>query len=162
MIFAFPLKSEYGNYDLIENGVGQFRFFLDQFHSEKNKFPHRIKTKTKISIITGELAYNVFMKEIKPIVNKIINLTVNFYKVENNFFGDSVTVAGLLTGQDIINQLKGKDLGDSVWSTYRILNDDQTLTLDDMTLENISDALKTEFRVSKDSIYEIIQAVSHE
>ena len=159
---SFPLKNEYGNYDLIENGVGQFRFFLDQFHSEKNKFPHRIRTKTKISIITGELAYNVFIKEIKPIVNNIINLTVNFYKVENNFFGDSVTVAGLLTGQDIINQLKDKDLGDSVWSTYRILNDEQTLTLDDMTLENISDALKTDFRVSKDSIYEIIQAVSHE
>ena len=159
---SFPLKNEYGNYDLIENGVGQFRFFLDQFHSEKNKFPHRIKTKTKISIITGELAYNIFIKEIEPIINKIINLKVNFYKVENNFFGDSVTVAGLLTGQDIINQLKDKDLGDSVWSTYRILNDEQTLTLDDMTLENISDALKTDFRVSKDSIYEIIQAVSNE
>ena len=89
-------------------------------------------------------------------------MTVNFYKVENNFFGDSVTVAGLLTGQDIINQLKDKDLGDSVWSTYRILNDDQTLTLDDMTLENISDALKTDFRVSKDSIYEIIKQVADE
>ena len=105
---------------------------------------------------------NDSIQDIDYLLNKIINLTVNFYKVENNFFGDSVTVAGLLTGQDIINQLKDKDLGDSVWSTYRILNDDQTLTLDDMTLKNISDALKTEFRVSKDSIYEIIQAVSHE
>ena len=89
-------------------------------------------------------------------------MTVNFYKVKNDFFGDSVTVAGLLTGKDIINQLQNKDLGESVWSTYRILNDDQTLTLDDMTLEDISSALNTNFRVSKDSIYEIIKVVSNE
>ena len=158
----FPLKDHYGNYDLIENGVGQFRFFLDKFNSEKNKFPNSIKTKTKISIVTGELAYNTFIKKITPILNKIDNLEVVFYKIKNNFFGDSVTVAGLLTGKDIIEQLKDKDLGSSVWATYRVLNDNQTLTLDDMTLEDISIALKTPFKVSNDSIQEIIEEVINE
>ena len=158
----FPLKEEYGNYDLIENGVGQFRFFLDQLNSEKNKFPKSIKNKKKISIVTGELAYDTFVKKVKPIFNNIKNLEVKFYKIKNNFFGDSVTVAGLLTGRDIIEQLKDKDLGDCVWTTYRILNDDQTLTLDDMTLEDISKALGIPLKVSNDSINEVIEKTLNE
>tara|TARA_B100000029_G_C17563610_1_gene954309 strand:+ start:157 stop:1449 length:1293 start_codon:yes stop_codon:yes gene_type:complete len=158
----FPKKEEYGNYDLIENGVGQFRSFLDQFQIEQKKFPNRMKRQTAISIITGELAYDIFIEKIKPVLKKIDNLNVNFFKIKNNFFGDSVTVAGLLAGRDIIEQLKGKELGSSVWTTYRILNDEQTLTLDDMTLDDLSNALNTNFRISNDSIYEIIREISNE
>ena len=61
--------------------------------------------------------------------------------IENNFYGHSVTVSGLLTGQDIINQLKSNDLGDEVWLSHRILNDEGICTLDDMTLEDISNEL---------------------
>ena len=69
----------------------------------------------------------------------------------------------MLTGKDIISQLKGKDIGSSVWATYRILNDEQTLTLDDMTLDDISKELQTEFKVSKnDSIDDIIQSIKDE
>ena len=159
---SFPQAIEYGNYDLIENGVVQFRKFLDDFNKQKKKIPKKLKNKTKISIITGELAYDIFISEIKPILDSIGNLSVNFFKIKNYFFGDSVTVAGLLTGKDIIDQLKGKDLGSSVWASYRILNDDQLLTLDDMTLKDISFNLKTDFRVSQDSIYEIIKEISNE
>ena len=160
---TFPLKKHYGDYDLIENGVGQFRDFLDRFNIEKKEFPKSLKIKTELSIVTGELAYNIFINEVKPVLEKIQNLKVNFFKIKNNFFGDSVTVAGLLSGKDIISQLKGKNLGDSVWSTYRILNDDQTLTLDDMTLDDISEALQTEFKVSiNDSINDIIESIANE
>ena len=159
----FPKKSFYGDYDLIENGVGQFRDFLDRFNIEKKAFPESLKLKTKISIITSTLVFDIFIKKIKPVLDNIKNLEVNFFKIKNDFFGDSVTVAGLLTGKDIISQLKGKDLGDSVWTTYRILNDDQTLTLDDMTLDDISKALQTEFKVSKnDSINDIIMSINDE
>ena len=89
-------------------------------------------------------------------------MKVNFFKIENNFFGDSVTVAGLLTGKDIIEQLKNKELGSSVWGTYRILNDEQTLTLDDMTLNDISRKLGVDFKISNDSIYQIIKEISNE
>ena len=158
----FPPKEHYGNYDLVENGVGQFRDFLDRFNLEKKQFPKALPKTTTISIITSVLAYNVFIKEIKPELDKIKNLKVNFFKIENNFFGDSVTVAGLLTGKDIIEQLKDKNLGSSVWSTYRILNDEQTLTLDDMTLSDISNKLGVDFKISNDSIYQIIDEVSNE
>ena len=160
---SFPPKSFYGDYDLVENGVGQFRDFLDRFNSEKKNFPKSLKTKTKISIVTSTLVFDIFIKKIKPVLDKIKNLKVNFFQIENNFFGDSVTVAGLLTGKDIISQLKGKDIGSSVWATYRILNDEQTLTLDDMTLDDISKELQTEFKVSKnDSINDIIKSIKNE
>ena len=68
----------------------------------------------------------------------------------------------MLTGKDIIEQLKDKKLGNCVWATDRILNDDQELTLDDMTLEDISKALKTPFKVSQDNIYQIIEDINNE
>jgi putative radical SAM enzyme (TIGR03279 family) len=159
----FPPKSFYGEYDLVENGVGQFRDFLDRFNLEKKNFPKTLQFKKTISIVTSTLVFDIFVSKIKPELDKIKNLKVNFFKIKNNFFGDSVTVAGLLTGKDIISQLKGQDLGSSVWATYRILNDDQTLTLDDMTLNDISKSLKTKFRISKnDSINDIIESISNE
>lgn len=159
----FPPKKYYGEYDLIENGVGQFRDFLDRFNKEKKNFPESLINKTKISIVTSTLVYDIFVEKIKPVLDKIKNLEVNFFKIKNNFFGDSVTVSGLLTGKDIISQIKGKDLGDSVWSTYRILNEEQTLTLDDMTLDDISKQLQTNFKISKnDSINDIIMSLTHE
>lgn len=159
----FPSKEYYGEYDLIENGVGQFRDFIDRFNDEFPEFPEKVKKPTKVSIVTSTLVYDIFVKLVKPVLDKIKNLEVNFYKIENNFFGDSVTVAGLLTGKDIISQLEGVDLGDSVWTTYRILNEDQTLTLDDMTVEQISEKLNTIFKISKnDSIKEIIDYIQYE
>lgn len=159
----FPSKEYYGEYDLIENGVGQFRDFIDRFNDEFPEFPEKVKKPTKVSIVTSTLVYDIFVKLVKPVLDKIKNLEVNFYKIENNFFGDSVTVAGLLTGKDIISQLEGVDLGDSVWTTYRILNEDQTLTLDDMTVEQISEKLNTTFKISKnDSIKEIIDYIQYE
>ena len=159
---SFPLKEHYGDYDLVENGVGQFRDFLDRFNNEKKQFPKSISVEKKISIVTSVLAYDIFIDIIKPVLEKIKNLEVNFFRVNNNFFGDSVTVAGLLTGKDIVDQLKGKDLGSSVWTTYRVLNDEQTLTLDDMTLDDISNELGVDFKISNDSIYEIINEVLNE
>ena len=158
----FPKKEYYGDYELVENGVGQFRNFLDQFDNDKLKFPKKFKRETKISIITGELSYDIFIDKIEPILNNIDNLEVSFFKIKNNFFGESVTVAGLLTGKDIIEQLSDKDLGESVWASYRILNDEQTLTLDDMKLSDISNALGTNFNVSKDSILDIIENTYNE
>ena len=88
-------------------------------------------------------------------LNKINNLNVNLFKINNDFYGDSVSVAGLLTAKDIISQLRGKNIGDSVWCSHRILNDEGTLTLDDWTLDEMSRELAVPVRVSNDSILEI-------
>ena len=157
---SFPSLAEYGDVDLVENGVGQVMTFLNNFYCEAKSFPVRLKKVTKITIVTGILIAEIFKTKILPILNKINNLTVCLIPIENNFYGHSVTVSGLLTGQDIINQLKSKDLGNEVWLSHRILNDERICTLDDMTLNDISNQLNCNVKVSEDSFKILLEGIA--
>lgn len=157
----FPSVDNYLAYDLIENGVGQVPVFLKQFESEKKRLPARLNDHTEFSIVTGVLVNEIFQREVGSFLNNIENLKVNIIPVQNDFFGRSVTVTGLLTGQDIINQLKGRTLGQAVWCTDRIINDEGTHTLDDLTLADISKELGVPMNVSRDSISEIFKRGIH-
>ena len=150
-----PGSDFYKPLDLIENGVGQVSAFLDDFEEKKDRLPTSFSKPTEFSIVTGTLMEGIFKKKIMPTLNSIKNLKVNLYTITNNFYGDVVTVTGLLSGKDIIEQLKGKQLGEAVWTSYRVLNDEGTLTLDDMTTNQISEQIGAPFNVSKDSVYEI-------
>ena len=106
------------------------------------------------------LIYEYFRKNVVDYLNQNIdNLEVQIIGITNNFYGDVVNVAGLLTGRDIINQLIGKDLGSSVWLSHRVLNDDRTMTLDNMTLDDISNRLNVTVNISDDSILQILESV---
>ena len=96
-----------------------------------------------------------YKKKYSQVLNQIENLTVNLFEIKNDFYGDSVSVAGLLTAKDIISQLRNEKLGDALWCSHRILNDDMTLTLDDWTLDEMSRELGVPVNVSNDSILEI-------
>jgi len=146
---------EMGGLNLIENGVGQVQSFLEDFESESESFPTSFSEPTSFTIATGHLAYGIFEMNVIPVLNNIENLHVNLVEIKNDFYGEVVTVAGLLSGQDIVQQLKGKDIGDAVWCSHRILNDEGTQTLDDMTLDNMSSQLGVPVNVSHDSILEI-------
>ena len=147
----------YGGLDLIENGVGQVRHFLNDIDRDLEKYPNKIPEKRKITLVTGTLVHPIFEQNVKPMLNKIKNLTVECVAVKNRFFGESVTVSGLLTGQDIVDQLKSEDLGDAVWLSSRIMNDAGDMTLDNMTLEHMSHQLQTPINVTDDSILEIFE-----
>ena len=155
-----PPTYDYDDLDLVENGVGQVRSFMDNFEKEKIIFPKKIIKPTKLTIVTGMLIYEYFRKNVVDYLNQNIdNLEVQIIGITNNFYGDVVNVAGLLTGRDIINQLIGKDLGSSVWLSHRVLNDDRTMTLDNMTLDDISNRLNVTVNISDDSILEILESV---
>jgi len=154
---GFPNLSEYGSLDLVENGVGQVVTFINQIKEEKKNFPTSFDKPREFSIITGKLMESIFKREIIPMLEKIKNLKINLYTIQNNFYGDIVTVTGLLTGGDIIEQLKGKSLGEAVWASYRVLNDEGTMTLDDMTIKDISNELGLPFNITQDSILEIFK-----
>ena len=115
-----------------------------------------------ITIVTGTLIENVFNIEIIPILSKIKNLSISLVPVINNFFGNSVTVSGLLTGKDIIEALNKVELGDEIWMSHRVLNDSQTLTLDDLTILDIERELGCTVRVSNDSFLELIININNE
>jgi len=154
---TLPETSEYSGLDLSENGVGQVRLFLDNFNREKKSFPKSFDSKRSFSIATGTLVYNIFDKYIVRELNKIKNLEVKLFKINNNFYGDSVSVSGLLVAKDIINQVRDKKVGEALWCSHRILKDEGTLTLDDWTLEEMSRELNVPVNISNDSILEIFQ-----
>ena len=158
---TFPPLSDYGDTDLIENGVGQVRNFISKFEKESRHFPLKLKKTTNITIATGWLVKDIIHEKVLPILNKIENLCVNLIPIHNNFFGRSVTVTGLLTGKDIISQLSAQSIGDAIWMSHRILNDDGTRTLDDMTLDEISQKLGCPIAVSEDSFLDLFQELSN-
>ena len=157
----FPPLSDYGELDLAENGVGQVRQFLTLFEEESANFPRALAFETNITLATGTLVYETFQKEVLPILNQIDNLTVTLLPIINKFYGESVTVTGLLTGTDIITQLASEDLGDAVWMSHRIINDEGTLTLDNLTLDDISNAIDCPLQLSNDSFLTLLNNLTH-
>ena len=157
----FPPLSDYGELDLAENGVGQVRQFLTLFEEESANFPRALAFETNITLATGTLVYETFQKEVVPILNQIDNLTVTLLPIINKFYGESVTVTGLLTGADIITQLASENLGDAVWMSHRILNDEGTLTLDNLTLDDISNAIDCPLQLSNDSFLTLLNNLTH-
>ena len=157
----FPDVDEYGDSDLLENGVGQVPHFLTRFRSEAIDFPIYLKKPFQISLVTGTLISDIFTSEIIPVLNKIQNLHVTLIPIKNEFYGESVTVSGLLTGRDITKQLKEKGIGDEIWVSHRILNDEGLLTLDDMTLIEISTALQRPVKVGKNSFLKLLNGIKN-
>lgn len=101
---SFPTADYYNGYGQLDDGVGSARLLFDDFDSRKSKLPSSIAEKKVITIATGSLACRI----LEPIIaqlNKIKNLTVNLLEVKSEFWGENVTVAGLITGADLVNAL---------------------------------------------------------
>ncbi|MCH8836256.1 MAG: DUF512 domain-containing protein [Candidatus Marinimicrobia bacterium] len=150
-----PDAAYYGDLGMEENGVGQVRAILDQFAAEQDSLPTRLDRPTRFTIATGVLAAGLFSEHIIPRLNRIGNLDVNLEVVPNLLLGESVTVAGLLSGRDLLGHLKGKDLGEAVWTTDRILNAEEGIMLDDMTPGDISRQLGVPLKTAGDSLLEL-------
>jgi len=153
-----PDQEYYEDLQLQENGVGQVREFRELWSSELDI---ALETETTVTIGSGTLIADMFENWFIPKLNGVENLNVNFVPIENHFYGkEEVTVTGLLTAQDIISQLKERELGDMVIFSDRILNDEGTLTLDDRTLEDISRELNVSVRVCGDSPEELFKVIA--
>ncbi len=112
-----PGADYYGDYDQLDNGVGLITSFLDEIDEELEFIdtydfdPEKVR---RVSIATGEAAAGFMSKAVEKIGRLCYNLDCRVYAVKNNFFGGEVTVAGLLTGIDMAEQLRGRDLGDEL------------------------------------------------
>ena len=159
---ALPNQNYYAGHDLQENGVGQVANFMADWKDNIADYSSGLKKPTSITIGTGTLIADYFNTNFIPLLKTVSNLDVKLKSINNTFFGeDDVTVSGLLTGQDIITQLADQELGDMVLFSNRILNEDDTLTLDDITLGQISHALEVPVRVVGDSPAEFFTAINH-
>ncbi|MCR5023552.1 MAG: DUF512 domain-containing protein [Lachnospiraceae bacterium] len=158
-----PPEENYDGYLQYENGVGMIRSFLDEaeeaFRSmdeEPEKWPERGKS-SDISLAGGLLMDPVREKLLKRLADFYPKVRVRNYPVRNDFFGEQITVSGLLTGQDIVAQLKGKELGTKLFLPGNLLRAGTDVLLDDMTLEGISDALHVPVEIIATDGYEFIR-----
>ena len=153
-----PDADNYEGYLQIENGVGMVRSFIDEFN-ETYKFllgDNRLKS---MSIATGVLAAPIIKELMCQISNKYPNIHIEVYTIRNEFFGIDITVAGLLTGQDIMKQLKGKKLGDYLILPDVLLRSGEKVLLDDFTVEDIENTLQTEIRIVQSDGKSLINAI---
>ena len=111
------------------------------------------------SVVTGVAAWKYLTKLLNTFTNKYDTMRGKVYAVRNVFFGDSVTVSGLVTGRDIINQLKGRNLGSRALIPQNMLRSGENVFLDGMTVDEISEALEVPIRVVRQDGADLFRAI---
>lgn len=141
-----PHKEFYGNFSQLEDGVGIIRMFRDNIHNNLSKINK--SRKGYFSMVTGVSAYEEISEAAKKIMDVNPNLHIKVHKIINHFFGETITVAGLLTGKDIIEQLSQTEVYEHVIMPdnmirkgYELSDDDEKILLDDYTIEDLGKKL---------------------
>lgn len=158
-----PEEDYYEGYMQIENGVGMIRSFVDEVSNYLDKLKREEKDfdsiTNSVSIVTGVLVSPTIIEQAAKVTSLYKNVKVNVYTITNDFFGHSITVTGLLTGQDIVNQIKDKELGDYLLIPDTMLKSDENIFLDDMTLKELENALQIKTIIVKSDGESFVNAV---
>lgn len=141
-----PPYEAYEDFPQIENGVGMVSAFTHETLEALLDIENRLsvknaKSQAQISIATGTLFHPVMEKLAKTLDERLPNVKLKVYPVENRFFGGNVSVTGLLTGQDLVGTLKGKDLGKSLLLCRNMFRSGTEVLLDDMTRSDLESSL---------------------
>lgn len=157
--FHMPPYESYEHFPQIENGVGLISLMLNEFYAYLKEINITIKKARKISIATGVSPYNYIKKMTDILENKYSNLDINVYKIKNDFFGENVTVTGLITAKDLINQLLGKELGEELLISRSMLRTGEDVFLDDCTLEMLESKLEVKVTVVENNGRDFIDKI---
>ena len=152
-----PCADYYEDYPQLENGVGMLRSLADEFKMcEDEEKEGGVNSSTRsVSLATGVAAYPTVVRLVEGLKSFCPNLNVNIYKIVNNFYGESITVTGLLTGKDIYEQLKDKELLDELLIPKNALRQGEDTFLCDMTVSELSEKLGVPVTPSGDDGYEL-------
>lgn len=159
-----PGEDRYDGYPQLENGVGMTRLLLDEFARGRQELRRYRKIpdtslREELSIATGRLAYPYIRRMAEELTEDFPGLDIHVYAIRNDFFGELITVSGLLTGQDILAQLKDKPLGSRLLLPQNVLRSGETVFLDDLTVQDLKKALQVEINIVKSSGCDFIDAV---
>lgn len=152
-----PPYDYYGDFDQIENGVGLMAKFRYEFDAALKDAV--APGKNSYTIVTGKSASELMEETLKAAKAKFPGLRANVAVVDNNFFGSDVTVAGLLTGKDVIDALKDADIGDVVLLPRAMLKEFEDVFLDGSTPEELAKLLNRRVEII-DGGYELVRAVA--
>ncbi len=156
-----PEEERYDGYLQLENGVGMIRSFIEEVKDYLDSIEGDDRV-INVSTISGVLAYDTIKSSCDKINKKFPNVNVHVYKIINDYFGHSITVTGLLTGQDICAQLSGKELGDNLLLPTNTLKADENIFLDDMTLEELEKNLQINTIIVKSSGMDFVKTIINE
>jgi putative radical SAM enzyme (TIGR03279 family) len=154
-----PSADYYGEFLQLENGVGLWSLLKSEADEAIKLTDYKIAAVRKISIATGVDAYPLITQIVDKCKEKWDNLKCSVWKIENEFFGPQITVAGLITATDIEKQLKGKDLGDELLIPSVMLRSEGDMFLDSVTLENLSENLNVKITPVDNDGYELISRI---
>jgi putative radical SAM enzyme (TIGR03279 family) len=160
----FPEAERYDGYIQLENGVGMMRLLIDEYEEALKKAVSEHKThlnslNREISIATGRLVYPCIRDMAEKAMSICTGLKVHVYEIINEFFGERITVSGLLTGTDIINQLKGKELGSELFLPENLLRSGEDYLLDDVRICDIEEKLNTKVGISKCDGHDLVSVL---
>ena len=141
-----PDNAFYGDYSQLENGVGMLTLQREQFRDAFAFFDEDDRVR-KVTLATGTAAAPFLQKLVDEASERWHNLSETVVAIQNDFFGRSITVAGLVTGQDLIAQLKSRDLGEEVLIPDVMLRYHEDVFLDDVTLPQAEEALGVPIQV---------------
>jgi putative radical SAM enzyme (TIGR03279 family) len=145
-----PQYDEYEGFSQLENGVGLITLFNDEIEEALKELESYENKKRSVSVITGVYAAANLEKAASKIEKSIEGLNINIFTIVNEFFGHGVKVAGLLTGKDIIDQLKCKDIGANVFIPECMLKSDERIFLDDITVAELENKLGAKVTICKE------------
>lgn len=155
-----PEEERYDGYIQLENGVGMIRLLTTEVHEALDELEGD-EEEEELSIATGKLAAVYLAGFLEEIKKKFPNRKVHLYPIRNDFFGEMITVAGLITGQDLIAQLKDKLLGSRLLLPECMFRSGEEVFLDDITRQEVENALQVPVNIVKSSGQDFVNAVLH-
>ena len=153
-----PAYEAYEDFPVLENGVGMLARFQHEFDQMLKETPYTEEKRT-VSIATGTIAEKFITRQLEKLKEKAPHVQVLLYPIKNYFFGEFVSVTGLLTGGDIIEQLKDKALGETLLLSDTMLKDDEMIFLDDTRTRDISEGLDIPVTIVPNNGGEFIKSI---
>ena len=136
-----PEKAYYEDMNQLENGVGMLRLLQSQAELAADDAELAALAPPPFSIATGVSAAPFLQKIVDTCRETCANIDGSVYPIVNRFFGETITVSGLITGRDLIDQLRGKELGERLLIPSNMLRAGERVFLDDVTVEQVEEAL---------------------
>ncbi|WP_294148096.1 DUF512 domain-containing protein [uncultured Clostridium sp.] len=153
-----PEEERYDGYIQLENGVGMVRLLTTEIEQALKDACDDGGTE-ELSMATGALAYPYIKEYLDQIMKIYPGRKVHLYKIINHFFGEQITVAGLITGTDLIEQLKGQELGERLLLPCAMFRSGEEVFLDDVTKTEVQNALQVRVDIVKSSGHDFVDAV---
>ncbi len=146
-----PDPEYYEGYPALENGVGLITLLREEVELALEEKEGDADLHHTVSVACGECAFENLKETLSLINEKYPNIKINVYSIKNNFFGGEIDVTGLVTGRDLINQLKGKQLGDKLLIPSCMLRFEGDVFLDDVSVNDVENELGVKVKVNENS-----------